>query len=75
MDDLFVWMTEIGGRASIIGSLVAGHHTPLMSASEDTARKLEPLAVEHGKALQQPVRLVRFSSPVVLVDHPRKSTH
>jgi hypothetical protein len=59
---LFAWTTRLpDGSSSLVGALIADHHTPLIATRLDVAASLYPLAAAHAKASGQPVFLERFT--------------
>lgn len=69
-NELFAWVTEVGGRKSLVGASLGAFGSPvaLVFASEKTARNegVERMARAHGQQLGQPVQLVKFTVAEVI---------
>lgn len=72
-DNLFAWVTTLpNGEVNVIGAWVpnVGAFTPLVVATERTARQLQRFAEAHRASTGQPCRLVRFTAAETLVEVP-----
>jgi hypothetical protein len=61
--ELWAWVTEThDGRVVLVGvGLSLAEQLPLISHSRESILRLQPLALAHGKALNQPVWLRRYT--------------
>jgi len=62
-DELWAWVTEThDGRVVLVGvGLSLAEQLPLISHTKESILRLQPLAEAHGKALNQPVWLRRYT--------------
>ena len=67
---LYAWVTTThDGRKTLVGVMISGRHTPLISHDRAQVERLRPLAFGHSLATQQPLELMRFQRGEVLEHH------
>lgn len=62
-DELWAWVTEThDGRVVMVGvGISLADQLPLISHTKEAIMRLQPLAEAHGRALNQPVWLRRYT--------------